>query len=147
MGTRRTAREQALQILFQLELNPQVLEEAFDSFWVEQRASKDTQAFARFLAQGTFEKKQEIDEMIRLAVTNWDMDRLSVIDRNILRVGVFEMIFLPQGVSDFSPIPHAVTINEWVEIAKKYSAPESGKFVNGVLDEVRKRFLLRSRPQ
>lgn len=138
MGSRRKAREFSLQILYQLDLNPQAIGDAFAAFWESERADTEIRKFCEVLVSGTWEKKEVIDLMIQPILKNWKIDRLTLIDRNILRLGTFEMVFLPQDGPAHEKIPFAVTINEAVEIAKKYSDPESGKFVNGILDQIRK---------
>ncbi len=140
MGNRRKSREFALQILYQLDVNPGDITQALDSFWKDEKADSDTQAFSGLLVIGTFQKKDEIDQMIQPILKNWKIERLTAIDHIVLRMGVFEMIFFPKDNKTHEHIPFAVTINEAVDIAKKYSSPESGKFVNGILDQIRKDF-------
>lgn len=137
MGSRRKSRELALQLLYWVELNPEDCKTACEAFWEDHRAEKDVRDFVNQLVSGTLEKKEEIDQMIKDYVKNWEIDRLSVIDRNIIRIGAYEMTGLSQNAE--TTIPFAVSINEAVEIAKKYSAPESSKFVNGILDQIRKK--------
>ena len=139
MGIRRKAREFALQILYILELNPGNSDEISKLFLKDQKAKGDVRGFAELIVEGTLEKKGEIDRMIKQLVRNWDMKRISLIDRNIIRMGAYEIIFLSQSLQD--SIPLAVTINEAVEIAKKYSTPDSGKFVNGVLEQIHKEYI------
>lgn len=140
MGKRRKARELALQILYTIELNPGNSDEISRRFLIEQKAESDIKDFANLIVTGTLEKKEEIDRIIKRLVKNWDMKRLSIIDRNVIRIGAYEMMFLSQAPSSPNSIPSAVTINEAVEIAKKYGTPDSGKFVNGVLDQIRKEY-------
>ncbi len=90
--------------------------------------------FANDLLRGTLEKKAEIDAKIASLADNWDFERLAVVDRNILRLALYEMLFRTE-------IPPVVSINEAIEIAKKFSTAESGKFVNGLLDRVKKELL------
>jgi transcription antitermination factor NusB len=141
MGMRRKSRELALQILYTLELNPGNADEISQLFLKSQKAKGDVKDFAQLIVQGTLEKKEEIDRMVRPLLKNWDMKRMSLVDRNIIRIGAYEMIFLSKAQSLSDPIPWVVTINEAVDIAKKYSTPDSGKFVNGVLDQLRKEFV------
>jgi len=146
MGKRRKAREFALQILYTVELNPSSSDEICESFLNDQKAEGEIKDFSRLIVKGTLEKKEEIDQMVKRLVKNWDIKRLGLIDRNIIRMGAYEMIFLSQSQSSLSPIPAAVTINEAVDIAKKFGTPDSGKFVNGILDEIRKQYCAQERP-
>lgn len=155
MGTRREARERAVQFLFQFDLNPaQELDVALDQFWHSQSAAALAQehgaptwgeaqeipppapaeltmrAFADPLIKGTIQHLQELDEAIQKYTKNWDLRRIAVVDRNILRLAIFEMRYR-------SDIPPIVSINEAVDIAKKFSTEESGRFVNGILDQVK----------
>lgn len=155
MGTRREARERAVQFLFQHDLNPPTdLEGALCHFWESQRAAshKAEQAgatwgrqpvlpppspeeivirsFADPLIRGTLEHRHEIDAQIRRVAKNWDLHRIAVVDRNILRLAIYEM-------TQREDIPPVVSINEAIDIAKRYSTEESGKFVNGILDKIR----------
>lgn len=138
MGKRRKAREVALQILYQVELNPNDLKVILSDFWKDNPSENEIIDFAEALIKGTLEKGTQIDQIIQDAVKNWKLDRLSVIDRNIIRIGTFEMLYLQDYFKDQDTVPAAVTINEAVEIAKKFSTPDSGKFVNGILDQIRK---------
>ena len=155
MGKRREARERAVQFLFQYDLNPpEVLDQALDHFWDTQRASaiqaEDAPAtwgqsvdlpppsadettmrmFADPLVRGTLEHRAEIDEVIQRHATNWSVSRMAAVDRNVLRLAVYEMLHRQD-------IPPVVSINEAVDIAKKFSTHDSGKFVNGILDKVK----------
>jgi N utilization substance protein B len=159
MGKRREARERAVQFLFQHDLNaPENLEEALDSFWESQRAvavaqekgaatwgqkvelpppSADetaTRLFAEKLIRGVLEKRETLDEHIRKHAENWDLRRMAVVDRNILRLAIYEMLFR-------NDIPPVVSINEAVDVAKRFSTRDSGKFVNGILDKVKTELL------
>lgn len=140
MGERRKAREHALQLLYQAEVNPEGKVDYEDLLEKSASLGAEGKEFILKLTQGTLEKKSEIDQLIKNFVKNWDMSRLSVIDRNIIRLGVYEMLFFSLSSGSSPTIPFAVTINEAVEIAKSYSTPESGKFVNGVLDQIRKEY-------
>ncbi|MGV3775023.1 MAG: transcription antitermination factor NusB [Verrucomicrobiales bacterium] len=152
---RRDARERAVQFLFQYDLNrPEKIEDALSHFWDSQReaaiASEKGKAtwgekvelppvtaeeaalrlFADPLIRGTVENITAIDEKIKHYAKNWDMNRMAVVDRNILRLAIYEMLYRDD-------IPPVVSINEAVDIAKKFSTDDSGKFVNGILDKVR----------
>lgn len=132
MGTRRRARECALQLLFQLDVNPSdKLDEVFDEYW---RGGDDVGAtnrrFAEELVRGTLEHRAEIDAVLVKRLEHWDLSRLGGIERNVMRMAVFEMLHR-------TDVPPVVSINEAVDVAKFFSATESGRFVNGVLDRIR----------
>ena len=155
MGTRREARERAVQFLFQYDLNPPGdLEEALNHFWDTQRAAaiadekgpsswgekselppptveeSAVRLFAEPLIRGTLERRNEIDEQIKKHAKNWELHRMAVVDRNVLRLAIYEMLHRED-------IPPVVSINEAVDIAKKFSTQDSGKFVNGILDKIK----------
>jgi N utilization substance protein B len=135
MGLRREAREAAVQFLYQLDTHkPDDTAKALDEFWKQSEAKPNVREFANDLLRGTLEKKAEIDARIASLADNWDFERLAVVDRNILRLALYEMLFRTE-------IPPVVSINEAIEIAKKFSTAESGKFVNGLLDRVKKELL------
>jgi len=130
---RRQAREWAVQLLFQTEFNPDNLDQALTDFWndEEKKPSERDQTYVNEVVNGVIEKRRDIDRTISKYTENWDVDRLGVLDRTVLRVAVYEMLFR-------SDIPPVVSINEAVEIAKAYISKESGRFVNGVLDRIQK---------
>jgi N utilization substance protein B len=155
MGQRREARERAVQFLFQHDLNPpENLEEALEHFWTTQQATAiaedkgaanwgqkvelppptteelATRLFSDKLIRGVLEHRDELDARIKLHAENWDIHRMAVVDRNILRLAIYEMLHRDD-------IPPVVSINEAVDIAKKFSTHDSGKFVNGILDKVK----------
>jgi N utilization substance protein B len=155
MGKRREARERAVQFLFQHDLNPpENLDEALEQFWESQRSAAlaeekgpatwgekhdlpppnadeaAARLFADPLIRGALERRDEVDEYIKRYAKNWDLHRMAAVDRNILRLAVYEMLFRED-------IPPVVSINEAVDIAKKFSTQDSGKFVNGILDRVK----------
>ena len=159
MGKRREARERAVQFLFQHDLNPpDNLELELAQFWSSQRAAAiedekgaakwgeitelppptaeeaETRLFAEPLIRGVLEHRDAIDEHIKKHAKNWDFHRIAAVDRNIMRLAIFEMLHRDD-------IPPVVSINEAVDIAKKFSTQDSGKFVNGILDKVRGRNL------
>jgi N utilization substance protein B len=156
MGTRREARERAMQFLFQYDLNPAAdLDEALERFWTGLRTGEPETAapgapaappgpptaaeaavrlFAEPLIRGTLEHREELDRIIQKHAKNWSLHRMAVVDRNLLRLAAYEMLYRPD-------IPPVVSINEAVDIAKKYSTDDSGKFVNGILDSLRKELL------
>ncbi|MBU1862090.1 MAG: transcription antitermination factor NusB [Candidatus Omnitrophica bacterium] len=129
MRKRTIARECALKVLYQLE----VVKEDFDSireqFWEHNPVDAEVQAFAERIIQGVLAQTKILDETIVRHTENWDLSRMAILDKNILRSGAYELLFMPD-------IPPKVTINESVNIAKKYSQEDSGKFVNGVLDHI-----------
>ncbi|MBX7231158.1 MAG: transcription antitermination factor NusB [Bdellovibrionales bacterium] len=130
---RRQSRELALQVLFQLEfVKEQNLKLALDNFRSAYFASELTWDYALFLLQGVEEQKETIDQQIKSHTEHWKLERLALVDRNILRIAVFEL-----KKSD-PEVPPAVVINEAIEIAKKYGNTDSGKFINGVLDQIKK---------
>lgn len=135
MGKRRDAREFAVQFLFQGDFNPDChksdIDEALRLFWEEKEAGDDVKKFATELIQGTIAHQQHIDELIRKYAENWELARMAAVDRNVVRLAMFEMLHRPD-------VPPVVSINEAVDIAKKFSTAESGKFVNGILDRARK---------
>jgi N utilization substance protein B len=155
MGKRREARERAIQFLFQHDLNPpEEMDRALDEFWESQRAAaiaeeKGTatwgqkielpppsteeaavRLFADPLIRGAVEYRNEADDIIKKHAKNWELHRIAAVDRNILRLAIYEMLHRDD-------IPPVVSINEAVDIAKKFSTQDSGKFVNGILDKVK----------
>lgn len=132
MRKRSQAREIALQVLYQIDITHDDVMQAWDSFWVSNEIETDenVKAFALELVKGVVEYGKDIDSQIALYAKNWELDRMAVVDRNILRLGCFEIIHR-------SDIPPKVSINEAVELAKKYSDLQAGKFVNGILDKVK----------
>ena len=131
MATRREAREWAIQLLFQLDLNPDDLDRTLSMFWDGKKTDDKAREFAESLVRGVRENYSRIDGIIKKYAEHWDIGRMSVIDRNVLRMAIYEMLFCDD-------IPHVVSINEAVDIAKYFSSSESGKFVNGILDQIRK---------
>jgi N utilization substance protein B len=135
MGVRRVGRECAVQFLYAGDfVAPANLESALKTFWDLTEANVATRDFAEKLIRGTLQHQKEIDTKITSLADNWDFKRLAAVDRNILRLAIYEMLFCPD-------IPPVVSINEAIEIAKRYSTEESGKFVNGLLDKVKKDLL------
>ena len=130
---RRQAREWAVQFLFQTEFNAEELDLALADFWndSEKQPTERDRAYTDEVIHGVLEKQREIDRTLTKYTQNWDVDRLGVLDRVVLRVAVYEMLFR-------GDIPPVVSINEAVEIAKAYSSKGSGRFVNGVLDRIQK---------
>jgi N utilization substance protein B len=132
MGTRRRARELALQLLYQFELTDASPEEMQAGFEEWRNAGENVREFADNLLRGTLARLDEIDEELGHQTTHWRLERLAAVDRNILRLAMYELIFE-------TDTPHAVVIDEAIEIAKRYGTKDSGRFVNGVLDGFVKR--------
>jgi len=127
MTTRRFGREWAVQFLFQHDFNAGDKDCSLDDFWALQNVDPKSRSFATELIQGVLAHIHELDERIQNYADNWDVKRLNAVDRNVIRLALFEMLFRPD-------IPPVVSINEAVDIAKRFSSNESGKFVNGILD-------------
>jgi len=163
MGKRREARERVIQFLFQHDLNPpEDLGAALNQFWDTQRAAAIAEekatatwgqavvlppptaaeaavrVFADPLIRGALEHRDEADTVIKKHAKNWDLHRIAAVDRNILRLAIYEMLYRDD-------IPPIVSINEAVDIAKKFSTQDSGKFVNGILDKVKSQLLRSAR--
>ena len=130
-GKRRLARELAVQFLYQFDLSGGEIVEALPLFWQTQPEINDTgRLFAEELIRGVVEHRAAIDEKISKYTENWDLPRIAAVDRNILRLAMYEMLYRDD-------IPPVVSINEAVDIAKKFSTHESGAFVNGILDRLK----------
>ena len=129
MGKRRKARETTLQILFQLEFNDTTLEEILNEYWKNKKTEKDVRDYSCWLAENIVTRKDDIDRIIQSVSKNWRLSRMAVIDRNILRMAVFEP-FHEEGLAP------AIVINEAIEIAKKYSSAQAANFINGILDAI-----------
>lgn len=131
MGTRHDARRWAVQLLFQQDFQAAPLDEALAYFWEQNEAPADAKAFAEELVRGVLEHGRSLDRSLQTYAENWDLHRMSGVDRNILRLALYEMVHRKD-------IPPVVSINEAVEIAKEFGGPEAGGFVNGILDRARK---------
>ena len=129
MGKRRQARELAIQVLFHLEFNSGAPEEVFDLICENFSAQESAIPFSKQLVLGVCEKRKEVDALIRNASKNWRLERMSRLDRCILRLAAFEISFLED-------IPPKVSIDEALEIGKKFGSEDSGRFINGVLDNI-----------
>ena len=129
MGKRHKARELALQILFHLEYNPGNPEDALSLICKNFKSSKSDRAFSEKLVLGVYESIDRIDKLISHASKNWRMERMSYVDRSILRLGTFEILYMDE-------VPPKVTIDEAVELGKKFGTEDSGAFINGVLDNI-----------
>ena len=131
MGTRRKSRELLLQMLFQADMGKQSSDDVRRTFWSERGAAVDAESkdFANDLFRVAMDHSTEIDGLIERHAEHWRMERMAAVDRNLLRGSVAEFIGFPAT-------PRAVIINEALEIARKFSSPESVQFINGVLDSV-----------
>ena len=130
-GKRRHARELAVQFLYLFDINNLELDEALSLFWQTQSdVNAGVRRFAEELIRGVVDGRPAIDEKIAKYTEHWEIDRIATVDRNILRLAMYEMLYRDD-------IPPVVSINEAVEIAKKYSTRESGAFVNGILDRLK----------
>ncbi|MBI2438933.1 MAG: transcription antitermination factor NusB [Lentisphaerae bacterium] len=127
MTTRRFGREWAVQFLFQHDFNTGDTDQALDDFWALQKVNPEARPFATELIRGVLSHLPELDARIQAYAEHWEIKRLNAVDRNVMRLALFEMLFRPD-------IPPVVSINEAVDIAKRFSSNESGKFVNGILD-------------
>lgn len=126
MGRRRRSREDALQILYAIELAGGAIHRVLEDFARDREEPLDP--FTEYLVYETTRQREEIDRVLEEKMTNWHVERLSVIDRNILRLGIAEIMCCEE-------VPTKVTINEYIEIAKKYGDADSPSFVNGVIDK------------
>jgi transcription antitermination protein NusB len=129
MSKRREGREAALQLLYSLETVPRGADHDLTEFWQLRRTDDDVQAHAEALFQGVREFLTPIDERITGALENFSFERLSAVDRNILRLALFEMFH-------DTKVPPIVAMNEAIEIAKRFGGEDSSRFVNGVLDRL-----------
>ena len=132
MGRRRKARELALQLLYQLDVQDEGSPVPhFDEFWTRHPVDREVREFTEELVRGTKIHEGKIDELISQYALNWEIERMAVVDRNILRQGIFELLWMGEA-------PPKVVINEALEVAKKFSTQESSRFINGILDRVHK---------
>jgi len=131
VGRRRRAREYALQMLFQIDLTAASPQPVFDQFWSDQEAEPDERAFAERLVLGVVAQRRELDRWIVGAADNWRVERMATVDRNILRLAIHELL-------DDEQTPPPVVIDEAVAVAKRFGSGDSGGFINGVLDSIRR---------
>ena len=131
MRSRTKSREYALQMLYQLDLRPEGSAAIQAEFWRGQEPPEEIKTFADQLFIGTAEHLASIDPLIASHANNWEIKRMAVIDRNILRLGVFELLHQED-------VPPKVCINEAIELAKRFGDAESSKFINGILDTIHK---------
>lgn len=130
MGIRREARERALQILFQWDIHGKAGDWLQD-FWTQHPTAEPVKTFTEQLVEGVRTHKAEIDKLIGVHATNWKVSRMPIVDRNILRAALYELLFL-------ADVPAKVTVNEAIELAKRFADDETKKFVNGILDQMLK---------
>ncbi|MCL5023713.1 MAG: transcription antitermination factor NusB [Nitrospirae bacterium] len=127
---RRKGREFAFQFLFQFDFTGRrPAQKDFDEFWADKDVDLDGRAFTEDLVLGTIDNLREIDASIQKAAENWVLQRMAAVDRNVLRAATYELLYRKD-------IPSAVTINEAIEIAKRYSSVEAASFINGILDTI-----------
>jgi N utilization substance protein B len=130
MGERRRGREYALQMLFKIDMSGTGVEETFQLFWRERAVTGTTRDFAERLVRGTTGNLTLIDPHIRESAEHWRLERMAAVDRNVLRLAVYEFLFEPD-------VPRVVVIDEAIEMAKRFGGEESSQFINGILDTVR----------
>ena len=139
MGKRRVARELALKLLYQCEFNPDDIETQIEQFCIRSGTQVEIINFMRVLVEKVFAHGDEIDALLKKFSDHWTLERISMVDRSILRLGICELIFE-------TSTPPKVAINEAVEIAKKFSTKDSPDFINGILDKVYKETLKGTSP-
>lgn len=133
MRKRTQARECALQVLYQIDIMHDEWQVSLENFWqahAEDDIAEEVKQFTKDLVKGVVAHLEHIDKKIAEYATNWELKRMAVVDRNVLRLAGYELLYL-------SDIPPKVSINEGVELAKKFSSPNAGKFVNGILDKIK----------
>ncbi|MDX1582826.1 MAG: transcription antitermination factor NusB [Thermoanaerobaculia bacterium] len=139
-GARRSARELALQMLFQFDLSGNDVDHILERFDDLERAREDIRRFAIRLFRGTVEHRDEIDDRIQRQAQHWKMSRMAVVDRNIIRMSVYELMYERET-------PHLVVIDEAIEIGKRFGTEKSSQFINGILDGILKRYNLETVPR
>ena len=131
MGNRRKARELTLQVLYQMEMQNTEPKAIFGHFWQHEEVSDEVKKFTTDLVEGNYRNRREIDALLERHSHHWKLERMAVVDRNILRVGVCELLY-------YHDIPVNVVLNEAIEIAKRFGTADSSAFINGILDNVAK---------
>jgi N utilization substance protein B len=129
MGARTSARHAALQLLYALELADEPADAVMRAFWRETPGDPEGRPYADLLVAGVRERQTTIDQRITSASQNWRIERMTPVDRNLLRIATYELEFVDD-------VPRAVAIDEAVEIAKRFGSEESSKFINGVLEKI-----------
>ena len=132
MASRHRAREYALQMLYQSEASSVPIAEVAAHFWRDSDSPEAVRLFAERLASGTARAREEIDGLLVGALENWRLERLAIVDRNVLRLAVYELLYETET-------PGIVVIDEAIEVAKKFGGEDSGQFVNGILDALRRK--------
>lgn len=129
--SRRVARETALQVLYQIDMTGETndIQKVIDIWAAEFSISAKSMEFTRQLVEGTLQKRSDIDEKIALTAHEWALDRMNTVDRNLMRLAVYEMLYCPET-------PQRVTLNEAIEIAKRFGGEDSARFINGILDKL-----------
>ena len=130
MGQRRKGREYAVQMLYQIDQTGEAPVDVFEQFWVSQEAKPKVREFAEQLVAGVLNQRADIDRRIGGSTDRWKLDRMAVVDRNILRLAAYELVHQ-------SDTPAAVVIDEAIEIGKRFGSDDSSKFINGILDRIR----------
>jgi N utilization substance protein B len=129
LGKRTQSREIALQVLYQIDMSEGTTDEAFNLFWEHFTPPDDLKEFSQNIVSGVCQHEEEIDVIIEHYSEHWRLKRMTIVDRNILRLAIFELMFCDD-------IPPKVVLNEAVELGKKFGSDKSGSFVNGILDKV-----------
>jgi transcription antitermination protein NusB len=141
MGAQRKARECALQILFSYDVARPSVDDLLATYWGEiAEGAEDVRIFANELAIGTISHLEEIDERIRIRTEHWRIPRMAIVDRNLLRMAVYEFLYQPST-------PKTVAINEALEIARRFSTTEATQFINGILDAIKRDIETNPTPQ
>lgn len=128
--SRHSARELALQVLFQLDFHG-TTEGWLEEFWAQQRSSTSVREFANQIVSGVQAQKEELDQLIEESAEHWSLDRMPIVDRNILRQAIYELVWVPD-------IPAKVTVDEALQLAKSFADDDAKRFVNGILDKILK---------
>jgi N utilization substance protein B len=129
MGIRRKARESALRMLYSFDLGKHNIEEVIETYWELYEPEADWQEFSEMLVRGTVDRLDEIDQLVQSVSMHWKISRMGSVDRNILRMAAFELFHVDD-------VPKRVTLNEAIEIAKRYGTVDSSAFINGILDKI-----------
>jgi len=129
LGKRSKSREIALQVLYQIDMSDGDAEEVFNLFWHHFTPSDDLKDFTQLIVEGVQHHREEIDAIIEHYSEHWRLKRMTIVDRNILRLAIYELLFS-------ADVPTKVVLNEAVELGKKFGSHKSGSFVNGILDKV-----------
>jgi N utilization substance protein B len=130
MATRRRGREAALQLLYALEVTQTGVSTVLHTAWAQAMMAEETRDFTMALVQGVIVHRDEIDGLIQEWSAHWSLERIGLVERSILRFAIYELLYMPD-------IPPNVTINEAIEVAKKYGSGEAAAFINGILDRIK----------